>query len=729
MIEHECRGCYKPERKQGCGPARPAVFARSFLPPRPNLPGADVMSLSGVFASANAGLQAAQAQLRAVSDNVANVDTKGYVRKTVDQTAPGNGGAGVHVGAVQNAADRFLQATSLHGTAQAARAGAVAGTLDQAQQLFGDPTSSSSLFGALDGVFGAFTALNASPSAAGAAQAVGATQRFFGQASSVAAGLTQLSNQADQKLAGDVATANGLLQQIDALNGSIATAQASGGDATDLQDNQSGLVDQLAGLIDVKVSPLAGGGVGVRTAEGTALAGNGAATLAYDGSGATGVLTVTPAGGQPRDLSPVLQGGEIKGLLDLRNTGLPAVQGALADLEAATADALNAAHNAYSAVPAPATLGGRNTGQDAATAVAGFTGRTTVAIVDGSGALVRQAAIDFDAGTITAGGVATRFTPQSFVSTLNTALSPAGGASFGDGALNLTASGGDGVAVAVDPAAPGAKAGQGFSDFFGLNDLVGSSVPSDYATGLTAASPGNYTGSLTVRLTAADGTAIRDATVSLPAGGSVGDLLGALNDPAQGVGLYGSFALDSQGRLAFSPAANSGVSLSVARDATVSATGGASLSARFGIGAAAQAARAGTFSARADIAANPAKLALAKLNLSAASGTPALASGDVSGADALSQAGRSVTAPGGASVSDYAASIAASIARQASDADQAKTSAQAVSAAADARRSSGEGVNLDDELVKLTTYQQAYSASARLVQAAKDVFDALLNVT
>ena len=46
----------------------------------------------------------------------------------------------------------------------------------------------------------------------------------------------------------------------------------------------------------------------------------------------------------------------------------------------------------------------------------------------------------------------------------------------------------------------------------------------------------------------------------------------------------------------------------------------------------------------------------------------------------------------------------------------------------DARRQATEGVNLDEELVNLTTYQQAFNASARLIQATKDLFDVLTNM-
>jgi flagellar hook-associated protein 1 FlgK len=46
----------------------------------------------------------------------------------------------------------------------------------------------------------------------------------------------------------------------------------------------------------------------------------------------------------------------------------------------------------------------------------------------------------------------------------------------------------------------------------------------------------------------------------------------------------------------------------------------------------------------------------------------------------------------------------------------------------DSQRQSEEGVNLDEELINLTTYQQAFNASARLIQATKDMFDVLTGI-
>ena len=44
------------------------------------------------------------------------------------------------------------------------------------------------------------------------------------------------------------------------------------------------------------------------------------------------------------------------------------------------------------------------------------------------------------------------------------------------------------------------------------------------------------------------------------------------------------------------------------------------------------------------------------------------------------------------------------------------------------RQTAYEGVNLDEELILMTTYQQAFNASARMIQAAKDLYDTLLGM-
>jgi flagellar hook-associated protein 1 FlgK len=79
-------------------------------------------------------------------------------------------------------------------------------------------------------------------------------------------------------------------------------------------------------------------------------------------------------------------------------------------------------------------------------------------------------------------------------------------------------------------------------------------------------------------------------------------------------------------------------------------------------------------------------------------------------------------------VQRYASEFGGAIGRGAAAAETRKSSSEAVANEATQRRQSVEGVNLDEELVNLTTYQQAFSASARMIQAASDLFDELLKI-
>ena len=81
------------------------------------------MSLSVALSSATSGLMAAQAGLRTVSDNIANVNTPGYVRKILDQShlALAGAGAGVTVNGVKRVTDQYLQFASLTASGEASR--------------------------------------------------------------------------------------------------------------------------------------------------------------------------------------------------------------------------------------------------------------------------------------------------------------------------------------------------------------------------------------------------------------------------------------------------------------------------------------------------------------------------------------------------------------------------------------------------------------------------------
>ncbi len=80
------------------------------------------------------------------------------------------------------------------------------------------------------------------------------------------------------------------------------------------------------------------------------------------------------------------------------------------------------------------------------------------------------------------------------------------------------------------------------------------------------------------------------------------------------------------------------------------------------------------------------------------------------------------------SISDYAARLAGHAGVRAEALEASKAAAQSVRDEVRARRMGEEGVNLDEELIKMTTYQQAYAAASRMIQAARDLYDITLNM-
>ncbi|RZJ42768.1 MAG: flagellar hook-associated protein FlgK [Brevundimonas sp.] len=704
------------------------------------------MSVTSILNNANTGLIAAQTQLRVVSDNVSNVNTPGYVRKVADQVALSSQGvgSGVEVTRVRLATDRFLQAASMSANSEASRQGVRYELYDRIQSLFGDPGGTSGFFSQVDSIFASFASSAEDPTSSPRRQdALFKTQALFDESTRIANQIQAVREDADGRIQTAVESANNLLTQIEALNVQISRAKVSNGDASGAETAQAALVDQLSSLMDIRVSARGVGGVSIRTGNGALLAGEGAATLSYQRAGTVTSETsfneiwITEPGGTKLSLIDSVTSGEIKGLVELRDTEAPAAAARLAELVTHVADELNRAHNANASAPAPNSLNGRNVGQSLESAVAGFTGRTTIAVTNQAGVIQQRVDIVFSGATMTVNGVAAD--PTTFLATLNTQLGGAATAAFVDGKLSIaTTNTANGVAIADDPTSPSTKAGRGFSHYFGLNDLITTDRPALYDTGLTLASPHGFTAGekMTFRFSSETGSRIRDIEVAVPAGGTVGDLINALNNAATGVGAHGNFSLGADGSLTFNGNGNPPSTLSVLNDNTVQIPSGVSATELFGIGAGVRASRADGFSLRADIRQNPTKLALGQLNLSAAVGTVALSTGDGRGALGLADAGERTAnfqAAGGSSggaisVSRYASELAGDIGGKATAAKNRKETTEALFTEATARRSGYEGVNLDEELVLMTTYQQAFNASARLIQAARDMYDTLLGM-
>ena len=192
------------------------------------------MSLTTILSAGLSGLQTSQTQLRVVSDNIANVNTPGYVRKIADQVSVVSEGigAGVNVSRIRLSTDRFLQQASLDAASSGSRAGVQAEMYDRIQAQFGDPSAESSFFARIDALFAKFGAVAEDPlSSPRRQEAITNTKAMFDEAARLAGAIQSVRTDADARIASSVDEINNLLISIEDLNKEISRAVVAGKDS------------------------------------------------------------------------------------------------------------------------------------------------------------------------------------------------------------------------------------------------------------------------------------------------------------------------------------------------------------------------------------------------------------------------------------------------------------------------------------------------------------------
>jgi flagellar hook-associated protein 1 FlgK len=709
--------------------------------------------LNGILSSALTALQTSQAALRTVSNNVANVNTEGYVRRVVNQEAQVSGTqlSGVDIADIQRVVDRFLNQEALAAQGTAAQYGAQNNIYTQLNGLIGQPGDGSALTSQLDDVFGALGAAALSPTSPSNQQNVlTAFQGLANTISTLSDSINGLQTQVDQQVTSSISTVNTLIKQIYSMNVQVQKATANGDDASGVLDQRDQALNKLSQLIGVRTSPGPNGQLIVSTQDGILLAGDTYAQLDYAGGASNGtygpitLLNVNPSTGQsfgqPMPLDQHLASGTLKGLVEMRDGALADLKAELGAFARQTAVAFNTQHNANAAFPPPTSLDGRDTGLLATDAL-GFSGKTTIAVADSDGNLVSRIDVDFGGGTLTVdGGSPVSFggTVGGFVTALNSALGANGTATFSDGKLSLDATGSNGFVIQDDASTPSSRAGSGFSQFFGLNDLFRTSSPSVLATGLTAGDSAGFAagGKMDFSLKGPDGQIAKTASITLTGSETIGDIVTALNTAMGGTAI---FALGADGTLSATPSSSyPGYKLNVTTDSTTRGTTGVSFSQLFGLGVTQAGAAASGFAVNSDIVNAPDHLAFAQSGITATSTTAdsIVTSGDARGLVALQTVSSTKFAfakAGGlgaqsASLSDYAANFYQDVAVRSQTAKTNNTAQTDRLTEVHSRQSSVSGVNIDEELTNMMTYQQAYSAGARVLQTVQSLFDTLLQI-
>jgi flagellar hook-associated protein 1 len=711
------------------------------------------LSLNGIASAALSALQTNSTALKVVSNNVANLNTQGYARRIVNQTALSNGGllGGVSISDIQRVVDQFLSAEQLSAGSSASRYDAQASVFDQVNGLLGKPGDNTSLTAQLGSVSAALGQAALAPAAS--ASQIGVLNSFQNLANTIsglAAQVTGVRDQVDQQVVTSVSDANALIKQVYDLNRQIKNTSVDNSDSSALLDQRDTALQHLSQLVGIRTVQQPDGRLAVMTEDGVNLVSDTYAKLSYtpganNGTyGSIAIQDINASSGQPiaaaQNFDPHLSSGKIKGLIDMRDGTLADIGVELGNFARTTALAYNTAHNANAAFPPPASLTGRDTGLLSTDAL-GFSGKTTIAVADSSGNLVSRIDVDFGAQTLSVdGGAAVSFgnTVGGFATALNTALGANGSASFSDGVLGVSANGGNGIVVQDDAATPANRGGAGFSQFFGLNDIFRSAAPSILATGLSASdSSGLAAGNqISLALKSPNGDVGKTATVTITAGMTLGNVVTALNTALGGAA---SFTLNADGSISESQSSNyANYSLAVTADTTQRGTTGMSFTQLFGIGDNQTALQAASFALNSQLASVPQRLAFAKPQITgtAVAGDGIVSHGDNTGALALQNVGSSTQSfakAGGlaaetASLSDYAAVFYQDVGTRSSAATSNRTAQDDRLQEAQTRQSANSGVNLDEELTHMMTYQQAYSAGARMLSVVQQLWDTLLQI-
>lgn len=702
------------------------------------------MSINAIINNSLTGLFTNQTALRITSNNIANINTPGYARQVMRQEAIVNGSmpGGVKISGIDRIVDKYLVQATYDAKGEFARYNVESNYQGRIQSLLGRPDQNNSLSGKIDKVFNAMSELALNPlSSILKESALSTINQFGAEIGKLSDAIQSMRQDASNQILEKVDRINALTKRIESLNPLIIKESLTGGEPGALLESRAQALSELSEIVDLNVIDVGNNSVKVNTTSGITLVGVTRSELQYSPPG-----TVTSATPFPRItvnqvdvvtglvrpsnifLDGQLTSGELKGLLNLRDRSLPEIALQLGNMAAGFADELNRVHNMNTAVPAPNNLTGVNTGL-LSTDNNNFTGEAVFAVTDASGNLVSKVNIDFSVVGPTIGDV---------ITAVNAGLGGTATMALNNGVLSFTAaSGTNGVSISQVAGNESSRGGRGFSQVFGMNNLVEASKPSNYETGVKGTDPHGFNAgdSILIELNDVDGVKLAEFNMTV-GGTSFDDILTSLNGSQ--MGSFATFSLSSNGELIVTP--NSGVGeikLNVKSDGTSRGATNVPMSVFFGIGDTYRMDRAVGLKVRQVIEDNPSQMALARLDQTALVGKNTLSIGDQTGALALKElenVTRFYEKAGGMSattltLAQYSANLLADLGLRAALTDSFRNDNQALSDELQRKSADVSGVNLDEELGNMVIFQNAYSASARLLNTAKEMFDVILQMT
>ena len=331
------------------------------------------MGLSQALATAMSGLRATQAALSLVGSNVANAETPGYIRKTVNQVAgtTGDFGSSVLINGVNRELDQYLQTQVRTETSGAAYADVRSSFLANLQNVYGNPDENGTIESAFNNLLTAFQGLSTSPDSPSARiSAVSAAQSMAQQLNATTQGIQNLRSNAETGINDSVIAANNALAQIAAINNQLLNNGQTDASTASLLDQRDQYINQLSQLMDIRTVTNNFNQVTIFTNSGVQLVGGTeAAKLSFNPQGTVtpntlynsdptknnvGTITINfPHGGSYDMVSTnSIRSGKIAAYLELRDNTLVKAQAQIDQFAAAMSSALSDKTTDGTATPA-----------------------------------------------------------------------------------------------------------------------------------------------------------------------------------------------------------------------------------------------------------------------------------------------------------------------------------------------------------------------------------------
>lgn len=300
-------------------------------------------------------LLANQSAIQVTGQNIANVNTTGYARETAilaptpgQYTSTGYYGNGVQVSTVQRIYNAYLAQQANAATSVQSSTTAQAKQLSQLESVF--QSGSNGLGAAISNLLSSFSAIASAPTSQSARTAtLSDAQQMASQFQNYSAQLTTLQQGVTSQVGTDISTVNALAKQLASINQQIQATNGSGQNNNELLDQRDALMTQLNGLVQTSTTQNSDGSTNIFIGNQPLVVGanSNSVSLAADPSGNPDAsqLAVNISGNSYTVAAANIGGGEIAGLLSYQNTSLDQMRTALGSLAYSMANALNQQQN------------------------------------------------------------------------------------------------------------------------------------------------------------------------------------------------------------------------------------------------------------------------------------------------------------------------------------------------------------------------------------------------